>query len=40
MSMETAVEESRQVAKGVVDIIVAQGHEVGGHSLTFDKISY
>ena len=37
--METAVEESVQVAKGVVDIIVAQGHEVGVHSLTFNKIS-
>ncbi len=35
--METAVEESAQIAKGVVDIIVAQGHEVGVHSLTLIK---
>jgi hypothetical protein len=34
VSNETVVEESVQVAKGVVDIIVAQGHEVGVHSLT------
>lgn len=35
MTMVTTVEEAIQVAKGGVDIVVAQGAEAGGHRSTF-----
>ena len=35
MSMVTTVDEAIQVAKGGVDIVVAQGAEAGGHRSTF-----